>query len=274
MTPRSFSLTSTSIAKLTWFIAIPASVGMFFNTAFNFVDALCAGWLSTDALAALALSFPFFFMLIAVGSGLSQGATALIANALGAHDSEKARRVFAQSLLVACVSGILFSLLGLMIAPAIFRLLGAEGSYLKTTLAYMNVLLAGGVFFILTMALNSALSAQGLTTSYRNFLLMALIANCALNPLLMWGLCGLPALGISGIALATVLVQIGGCFYLWRSLRNGHGFETPTRQDFVLDMTILRQIATQGLPASLNMMTIALGVFVITWFVQQFGKED
>lgn len=273
MTARSFSLTSDSIAKLTWIIAIPASVGMLFNTAFNFIDTLCAGWLGTDSLAALSVSFALYFMLIAVGSGLSQGATALIANALGADHREDARRIFGQSLLFATVAGFLLSVIGLLAAPRIFTLLGAEGNYLKETLHYMNVILLGGVFFILTMAINSALTAQGLTSIYRNFLIAGCVANAALNPLFMWGLCGLPALGVSGIALATVLVQIGGCFYLWQNLKKGSGFEVPKMHDFAPDFKILGQIAEQGVPAALNMMTIALGVFVITWFVKQFGKE-
>src|SRR4051795_2403450 len=100
MDSQPLSLTKDSIALLTWRIAIPASVGMFFNTLFNFLDTYCAGLLGTDALAALSLSFPLYFMLIAVGSGLSQGATALLANALGAGDREEARHVFAQSLLL------------------------------------------------------------------------------------------------------------------------------------------------------------------------------
>lgn len=273
MTTQRFSLTSDSIAKLTWIIAIPASVGMLFNTAFNFIDTLCAGWLGTDSLAALAVSFPLYFMLIAVGSGLSQGATALIANALGADHPENARRIFGQSMLFATIVGVLISVAGLLAAPTIFELLGAQGTYLKETLHYMNVILIGGVFFILTMAINSALSAQGLTFIYRNYLIAGCVANAVLNPLLMWGLCGLPALGVSGIALATVLVQIGGSVYLWWSLKRGRGFEVPCISDFVPDLKILGQIAEQAVPAALNMMTIALGVFVITWFVKQFGKE-
>jgi putative MATE family efflux protein len=273
MTSRPFSITSDPIAKLTWTIAIPASVGMLFNTAFNFIDTLCAGWLGTDSLAALSVSFALYFMLIAVGSGLSQGATALIANVLGANQSGEARRIFGQSLLFASVAGLLLSVIGLLAAPRIFILLGAEGNYLIETLHYMDVILIGGVFFILTMALNSALAAQGLTSIYRNFLITGCVANAALNPLLMWGLCGLPALGVAGIALATVLVQIGGCFYLWQSLKNGKGFEVPRLRDFAPDFKILGQIAAQSVPAALNMMTIAFGVFVITWFVKQFGKE-
>ena len=266
-------LTSDPIVQLTWRIAVPASVGMFFNTMFNVVDTLCAGWLSTDALAALSLSFPLFFLFIAIGSGLAQGTTALIANFLGAGDIDHANKVFAQSLLFALVAGVVFSGIGLFIAPTVFILLGASGAYLSETLAYMNVTLFGGIFFILSMTLNSALSAQGRTDIYRNLLLMALVANCALNPLLMWGLLGLPALGVAGIALATVIVQIAECVLLWHYLKKEGSFASISIKDLKPDLKILEQIAMQSVPAALNMVTIALGVFVITWFVKQFGKE-
>ena len=78
------TLTTDPIPVLTRRIAIPASVGFFFNTMFNFVDTYFGGQISTDALAALSLSFPVFFIILSVGSGTGQGTTALIANAFGA----------------------------------------------------------------------------------------------------------------------------------------------------------------------------------------------
>lgn len=273
MNARPLSLTTDPIAHLTWRIALPASVGMLFNTLFNFVDTWCAGLLSTDALAALSLSFPLFFLLVAVGSGLAQGATALLANALGAGDAEAARRIFAQSLLFAVGAGALLSIGGILAAPGLFRWLGAADGYLTLTLAYMNVILAGGVFFILTMAVNSALAAQGETRPYRNFLISGFAANCALNPLLMWGVGGLPAMGVAGIALATVLVQIGGCVWLWRSARQSELFRILPRALFRPDGATLRAIAGQSVPAALNMMTITFGILVMVWFVKHFGKE-
>ena len=79
-------LTSDPIPQLTWRIALPMSLGMFFNTMFNVVDTACAGWLGTDSLAALSLSFPVFFVVFAAGSGIRQGTTALMANALRVGD--------------------------------------------------------------------------------------------------------------------------------------------------------------------------------------------
>ena len=72
------NLTADPIPRLIRQLAVPASVGMFFNTMYNVVDTYWAGRLSTDALAALSLSFPVFFVLLAMGSGFSTGATALL----------------------------------------------------------------------------------------------------------------------------------------------------------------------------------------------------
>lgn len=268
------SLTTDPISQLTWRIAVPMSIGMFFNTMFNVVDTLCAGWLGTEALAALSLSFPIFFIVIAVGSGLSQGTTALMANALGAGDPADARRILAQSLIFTVGAGLVLSLLGWFAAPSLFRLLGAEeGGYLATSLAYMNVTLAGGVFYLIPMVMNSALAAQGETRVYRNFLFAGFVANLALNPIFMWGFAGVPAMGVAGIALATVFVQIGGMVYLGSRLLSIDLVHGITPADFRPHGQLLLRIAAHAVPAGLNMLTVALGIFVITWFVKHFGKE-
>ncbi len=216
---RPLSITSDPIPQLTWRIALPASVGMFFNTLFNFVDTYCAGLLGTDALAALSVSFPLFFLLIAIGSGLSQGATAMISNALGAGDVLAAKRFFAQSLSFAIVAGIMVSILGPITAPDLLHHLGAGGSWLAKSLSYIDVIFYGAVFFIVSMALNAGLAAQGETRVYRNFLIAGFFTNCALNPLLMWGFVSIPAMGVAGLAVSTVLIQIGGCVWLWIKVR-------------------------------------------------------
>ena len=265
---RKLSLTTDSIPRLTWQIALPMSIGLFFNTMFNVVDTYCAGWLGTEALAALSLSFPVFFILIAVGSGISQGSTSLLANALGAEDPKDARLVFGQALFFTAAAGLVLSILGWLFTPWLFRQLGAEGSYLVTSLAYMNVILAGGLFFLLPMVLNSALSSTGNTLPFRNFLIAGFVANIGLNPLFIW-----LGMGVAGIALATVLVQIAGATYLWSHVRRTEAYADFTWQEVKPVRAVLLRLAGQAVPAALNMLTVAIGIFVITWFVQHFGKE-
>lgn len=253
-------------------IAIPASIGFFFNTMYNIVDTYFGGLVSTEALAAMSLSFPVFFMIIALGSGVSTGATALIANALGAGDEERARIYAMQSLSFSIMIGAALTVIGLIVSPLLFRILGAHDTYLMSALSYTNVILLGSVFFGLTFVMNGILNARGDTKTFRNFLIVGFFLNCILDPLFVFGGYGFPALGLPGVAWATVLIQIIGVVYMSYVLIKkgifckgcGHMLIPQTRYYF--------DIAQQGLPASLNMMTIAIGIFIITYFVAPFGE--
>lgn len=266
-------LTSAPIPHLIRRIAVPASVGFFFNTMFNFVDTYFGGKISTDALAALSLSFPVFFILLSVGNGTGQGTTALIANAMGAGDKDKARTVFVQALVFSLIAGVVLTVAGLAAAPALFALLGASGAYLDIALQYMNWIMAGSVFFILQTTLNSVLNARGETRVFRNTLVGGFVMNCVLDPWFLYGGAGVPALGMAGIAIATVVVQLAGCIYIFAHVRRTELWHGVSASSFKPDARVQREIIGQALPASLNMLTVALGIFVITWFVSRFSKE-
>ncbi len=267
------NLTTDPIPRLVRDLAIPASVGFVFNTLFNVVDTWWAGRISTQAQAALSLSFPVFFILIATGSGLAQGATALIATALGARNLAAARHYAAQSAVFAVVIGVVLLGVGWSVAPMLFRLLGAEDAYLGLSLSYMNTILGGAVFFLLQSVLNGGLQAQGDTRTFRNALIAGCLLNVGLDPWFLYGGAGLPPMGIAGIALSTVLITAGGSIYVFHRLRRTPVGAGLGWADFRPSASALRDIARQGLPASLNMMTVALGIFVITWFVSRFTPE-
>lgn len=132
------SLTTGPLPAHIRHIALPMSIGFFFNTMYNVVDSFYAGKISTEALAAMALSFPIFFIIIAVSQGIARGASALIANAIGGNDPEKeatlSRQIYSLGLI--CAVGV--SAVGLFSAEPLFRLLGASGSYLELALSYEN----------------------------------------------------------------------------------------------------------------------------------------
>ncbi|RNC71345.1 MAG: MATE family efflux transporter [Desulfuromonadales bacterium] len=261
------------IPKLLTRLAIPVGTGFFFNTMFNVVDTFYGGLISTKAQAAMSLSFPLFFIILAVGAGSSMGATALIGHALGAGKREDAELYAAQVFSFALIHALLLTGAGLAAAPAVFRLMGATEDYLALALSYMNVMFAGSVCFLGNYALNSLLNASGDTKSFRNFLVAGFFMNLVLDPWFMYGGFGVPALGLAGIALATVLIQgIGNIYMLTRAARTG----LLSRRSWRLlapRVEPFRRLFGQGIPASLNMLTVALGIFVITWFAGRFGTE-
>lgn len=267
------NLTTDPLPRLVMAIAIPSALGMFFNTLFNFADMAFAAGLGTGAVAALSISFPLYFLMSAFGSGLSQGATALIAHELGRGDGNRARRIFHQAVVLSVAVGVCLSIAGIVSAPAVLGFLGAAEQYRDQAVLFMRVIFAGAPFFTLLMMLNSVLSASGRNTPYRNVLILGFFANCALNPLLMWGFFGFPAMGVAGLALATVLVQAGGCLYLGLVIQHDpHGCPRGWA-NWWPDFSAQGKILSQAVPTILNMISIACGVFILTWFVQSFGTE-
>ncbi len=272
-TLRPMNLTQDPIGPLIQKLAIPASVGFFFNTMYNVVDTWYAGSLSTDALAALSIAFPVFFILIAISNGLSQGATALMAHALGAKNPREAADLSRQSVLLGLSLGVLLTGAGWMLGPSMFRMLGAEGSYLTLSLTYMNIIWAGTLFFIAQSMINATLQAQGDTTTYRNLLIVGFFLNLLLDPWLMHGGLGVPAMGMAGIAWATVLIQVVGVFYLVYRVMGSSLRWSLRLGDWKPQWHLWRSLIAQGFPAAVNMMTVAAGIFIITWFISFFSKE-
>jgi len=254
-------------------ITVPASIGFLFNTMYNVVDTYFSGLISTQALASLSLSFPVFFIIIAMGTGISTGTTALIANALGAGQTSKARLFAIQGITFGTLTAIALTGLGIYVSPAMFRILGASNDYLVMVAAYMNAIFVGTVFFILIYMLNAVLNGRGETRPFRNFLIAGFFMNMLLDPWFIYGGFGLPAMGIIGIAIATVIIQVMGCFYLGYKVYRTGLFSDRALSDVLPRLGPFKEIARQGLPASFNMLTVGMGIFVITYFVSHFGKE-
>lgn len=276
---RQLDLTGGPIPKLLLKMALPASIGFFFNTMYNFVDTFFAGQISTAALAALSLSFPVFIIVLAIGAGIASGTTALVANSLGAGNEERACRYQAQAISFSLIVTVVITIPMLFVLTPLFRLFQAEGETLARAVRYTSIILIGGVLFVTNNIGNAGLSARGDTRTYRNFLIVGFALNVGLDPLLLYGLnIGgvqiIPRLEEAGIAIATVLIQgIGSAYILWRAKRSG-SFRGMKAVDFRPRAEFVREIASQGLPSALNMMAIALGTFVITYFVSRYGSES
>lgn len=262
-----------SIGPLVRKLALPVGIGFFFNTMFNVVDTWYAGRLSTQAVAAVSLSFPLFFLIIAVSSGISTGATTLMGHALGAGRQDEAGLYAAQTISFGVLHGLLLTVAGRLAAPVVFRLMGAEGEYLSLATSYMGAMFSGSVFFVSNQAHNSILNATGDTRSFRNFLVCAFILNLIYDPWFIFGGFGVPPLGLAGIAWGTVAIQGMGTFYLHHRARQTGLLGQLGWRGFLPRQAMFKELALQGFPSSMTMLTVAIGIFVITWYVGRFGHE-
>jgi len=254
-------------------ISIPASIGFLFNTFYNVVDTIYAGQLGTESLAGMAISFPIFFLIISISSGLGNGTTALSAISIGQKDTNRFHSIAKHALILGILFGVVIPLLSPLYLPFLFGLTGASGSVLNIGLEYTNMILIGSIFFIFNNILYGILNSQGITKPFRNYLIGGFVLNIILDPLFMYGWFGLPALGVTGVALATVIIQGMGNVYLSINVLRSRAFTWTVFQQVKLALAPIKDILNQGIPAMLNMATIALGVFIINYFVLQYGGD-
>lgn len=252
-------------------ISIPASIGFLFNTFYNVVDSIYAGQLGTDSLAGMAISFPIFFLILSISSGIGNGTSALSAIAIGEKAKLRFHNITKNAIFLAIIFGIVLPLLSPLYLSFLFELTGATGRVLEVGMQYTSTILIGSVFFILNNVLNGVLNAQGITKPFRNYLIGGFLLNLILDPLFMYGWFGLPAMGVRGVALATVIIQAFGNIYLLYHVMKSRFFERDIFRKARISIQPIKDILDQGIPASLNMATIALGVYIINYFVLHYG---
>ena len=258
-------------------IAIPSSIGTIFQNLYSIVDSIFAGQMISDsALAAIGQIFPIYFVIIALGVGLSIGTTSLIANSIGENNLENSGKVFSQSFILSIIASIIITVMGIYFSPSIINSINNDQETLELSIKYINIIFFGSVFIFILMSINSSLSAQGDTKSYRNVLIFSFFLNIFLNPILITGKIYsfqiISPLGIEGIAYATIISQFVGIFYLFIKLSKTQIYKY-VHVTIIPHFNIIGNILSQGIPASIGMMMIAVGSYILIYFVGIFGVE-
>jgi len=275
MKDQKFKLTEDPIPYLVIKMALPVSIGFFFHTMFNVVDTYFASKINSVAVAAITISFPIFFMIIAISSGTRQGATALIANAEGSNNKALAKKYLIQTVSFSIIAAVVIMLIGLFSAPYLFKLMHATGDYFNFAIQYTSILLYGCLFIILDSTPTSGLNAVGDTKTYSRVFIIGFFVNLILDPLFIYGYGPIPPMGVKGIAYATIAAEfIATVYVFYRIKKMTEFFDNITVWDFFPKIQYQLDLLRQALPASLNMFCVSAGFFVITFFASFFPSPD
>lgn len=259
-------LTQGNITSHMKTLAVPATIGFLFHTLYNVTDTYFAGQISTQALAALSLSFPVFFMVIAVAGGMSEALTALVGNALGENNKAEAAHYAQNGLLYGLFLSVVLTLIGVLSVPVLMEHLGAQGSYYDQAVSYTATIVMGTFLFVFTFFTNALLNSVGDMISFRNILIVSFFLNIGLDYYFVTA-----GFGVTGIAYATLITEALSMFYLFYRLRRTtllHGLRS-----FKLDLPLFWTLTTQGIPPSANMVFMAIGVYIITYYAAPYGES-
>ena len=266
------NLTKDSIWSLLKKVTIPASTGSLFQTFYNLVDTYFAGKISPAALAAVAKSWPIYFIAIAIAVGLSAGTTALISNSIGARENKKASLYVAQSLVFAVSLSIFVTLFGFNFSDFLLKIMGSSLDGIALTREYLDIIFYGAIIVLVQLSLNGTLNAQGDTKSYRNVLIFSFFLNIFLNPIFIFGYGIVPAFGIAGLAISTLIAQSVGLLYLAYKVYSCKLRKYLYLECFFPKFELLKILLFQSLPIMFTMLMIMFGIFNIFYFVGQFGE--
>ena len=269
---KKLNLTKDPIWDLLRKVTIPASVGSLFQTFYNLVDTWFAGRISAEAIGAIAKSFPIYFVIIAVGVGIGAATNASIGNLIGEKKINKASLLVAQSIVFAIVISVVVTLFGLNASNFLLSVMGSDAASIVLTREYLDIIFYGTFIVMIQISLNGTLNAQGDTKSYRNVLIFSFFLNIFLNPLFIWGYGFIPAFGIGGLAIATVISQSIGTFYLAYKVDSCKLRKYLNIQCFIPKFELLKDLLSQAVPIMFSMLFIGVGIFNILYFIGQFGE--
>jgi len=239
------------------------------------VDAHFVGYLGLDALAGLALVFPFLMLMQQMANMAMGGAiAAAVARTLGAGRTEEARALAWHALVIAAGAASLFSAAFLLGGPALYRLLGERGPVLAAALEYSNAIFAGAIAYWLLGALTSIVRGTGHAAVLAWVYLAAEALHIGLVPLLVFGWGPVPALGITGAGLATVISFLASATALAIYLASGRTAITLSFAEMRFQRRLFADILKVGAPMSLAPVLNNAALAALTTYAGVLGATS
>lgn len=267
------SMTEGDIRQTLTRMTVPMLFGMITLMSFNLVDTFFISMLGTRELAAVSFTFPITFTVISLAIGLSIGTSALIAKALGSGNNTAAKADGLAALWLSAYLVLLLSVLGYLWMDPLFRLLGAKDDTLPFIHDYMQWWFAGSVLLITPMIGNAVLRAAGDTKTPSLMMACSGLINAVLDPMLIFGFGPIPALGVEGASIASVISWLVSFFLILYLILYRRSLVDRGHQPLVVFIPICRRILQIGLPAAGANMLTPLAMAVLTAVMANYGAH-
>ena len=261
------NLTKGNIPFLVRKLAIPASVGTLFQTFYNIVDTFFAGKISPEALSALSKSFPIYFIIIATSIGVSVAGTSLIGNSIGENNKKNILYYFSHIIIYGLIISVFITFLGLNYSEKVFFLMGSSSEVTNLGTTYTDVIFYGSILFILVVSLNSLLHAEGDTKTYRNVLIISFFLNIILNPIFIFGFLFIPALGVKGIAIATLIAQLVALIIILIKVIFNKRVKEISKEFFFIKYYYIKNIFFQSMPITIAISGYSIAATIVFTYI-------
>lgn len=272
---RGTDLTTGSVLRRLIGFSIPMLLGSMLHTAYSIINAAWVGnGLGADAMAALTVSFPIFFLLMAVAGGLTLAASILVSQAYGARDWARLRRVIQNSLVLTAVVSVACWTAGQLAAEPLLRAMSTPRETLPIAVSYFRVFLWTTPFMFGIYFLASVMRGVGDSRTPLYFQAFSLVLTAVLDPLLMFGVYGFPRLGLNGTAVATIVAQAFALVAIAAYIHSRSHVAAPQWSRLRLDWPTTILTVKIGIPSMVQQALVSLGLLFIVGLVNRFGAHS
>jgi len=270
---RSFDprLLEGSIVRSLVLLAVPIMGANILQVAYQLVDAFWVGRLGAAAVAAVSITMPLMFVFIAAGMGFAIAGTTLIAQYTGARDHKMVDHVAAQTLLTILAVSVVLGALGFALAPWLLHLMGVTPDVYRNALSFIRVVFIALPFTFLYAMVQALMRGVGEVKVPLYIVAGTVVVNFFLDPILIFGRFGAPAMGVTGAAIATLIAQLMAAIVaLWVLFGGRFGIHVRWR-DFKPDFAFVKRAFLLGYPASIEQSARAVGMTLMTFLIVSFG---
>lgn len=195
------------VKKLLFSMSVPMMISMMVQALYNVVDSIFVARVSENALTAVSLANPVQMLMIAIGAGTCVGVNALLSRFLGEGNPEKASLVAKNGIFLAFMSSLIFVFIGLFVSRPFFEAQTNDPEIIEFGVQYLSIVCCCSIGIYAQFIYERILQATGRTVHTMITQTLGAVVNLILDPILIFGLFGVPAMGIRGAAIATVIGQ-------------------------------------------------------------------
>jgi putative MATE family efflux protein len=254
-------------------MTVPVLLGIATMMGQSLIDTWFIGQVGDAQLAAFSFGFPILMIVTSVAIGLGAGTSSVVARAIGADDHRRARRLSTDSLLLSFLVTAIISAIGIFTIGPLFRLLGAPDELMPLISGFMTILYLGVPFIVVGMVGMASMRATGDTRLPSMLMILAAVLNVILDPILIFGVGPVPAMGLNGAAMAALLARASifvGTLYLMRHRLDMVSFDKPDPGELRQSW---RDILHVGIPAAGTNIIVPVGAAVVTAMIARFGPD-
>ena len=257
--------TKGSIPKAVFLLAIPMILELSLESVFALVDIFFVGKLGKNAIQTVGLTESSITILYSCAIGLSTGATAIVSRRVGEKNPEAAAHAGAQSILIAFIATILISVVGLVYANDILRLMGASPEVVKEGAIFTRIMLGGSLAIMMLFLINGIFRGAGNAAMAMKSLWIASIINIILCPIFIY------YFGLKGAAIATVIGRSTAVIYQCYHLFKGSGILQFHSYHFKFDKKIILSILKIAWPATFQFIIQSGSWIILARLVAETG---